>query len=131
MLLPLCFTQFVWLIVIEDRVLQGSATPFFNSVAKFFIFNLFVFSFICNPFVSNSIARWCSCNDDDEVFSCGRKQFEYCQTSHNLVICIICSPSLYNRRMKHLFFNKGVSCKMDKMINYHVDDIEHGNDDDT
>ena len=43
MLLPLCFTQFVGLIVIEDRVLQGSATPFFNSVARFFIFNLFVF----------------------------------------------------------------------------------------
>ena len=33
--------------------------------------------------------------------------------------------------IEHLFFNKGVSCKMDKMNNYHVDDIEHGNDDDT
>ena len=42
MLLPLCFTQFVGLIVIEDRVLQGSATPFFNSVARFFIFYYFV-----------------------------------------------------------------------------------------
>ena len=75
MLLSLCFTQFVGLIVSEDRVLQGSATPFF-SVVRFFILTFLFFSFICNSFVSNSIARWCFCNDDDEVFSCGRKQFE-------------------------------------------------------